>query len=64
MKTKLFSVLKIAGAAAGGALLADPSVQQSVAAVVPPKYAALVGAAFGLAALFLRPPNTAKPNTR
>lgn len=64
MKTKLFSVLKIAGAAAGGALIADPNLQQSVAAIVPPKYAAYVGAAFGLAALFLKPPKAEKPNTR
>lgn len=62
MKKNILNILKIAGVAAGGALIYDPSVQASVQAIVPAPYNVFVGVGFGLAALWLKPPkNEALP---
>ena len=60
MKSKIFKVLKVVGVAAGGALVVDPTVQQTVQSVLPPPYNLLVGVGFGVAALFVKPPKDPK----
>lgn len=61
MKKKIFGVLKIAGVAAGGALVVDPNVQAAVQQILPQPWNLLAGTAFGLAALFLKPPKAEAP---
>jgi hypothetical protein len=61
MKKKWMNVLKIIGVAAGGAMVADPSVQQIVQSVVPPPWNVLVGVGFGIGALLVKPPSKAEP---
>lgn len=60
MKKKLFGVLKVVGVAAGGALVVDPNVQVAVQQVLPAPWNVLAGTAFGLAALFIKPPAKAE----
>lgn len=60
MKLKWLNVLKVVGVAAGGALVADPTVQQAVTGVVPPPWNVLVGMGFGIGALLIKPPKSEK----
>lgn len=61
MKSKWMNVLKIVGVAAGGALVADPNVQQAVVTIVPPPWNVLVGMGFGIGALLIKPPQKVAP---
>ena len=56
MKFNIGKILKVAGAAAGGALLVDPSVQTMVQGLVPQPWGHLVGAGFAIAALMVKSP--------
>ena len=52
------SPLKIILVAAAGALVASPELQALISAAVPPGWASVVGALFGVIALLLRSPAT------
>jgi hypothetical protein len=61
MKRNLGNLFKIIGVAVGGALVTNTDVQSAVQQMVPGQWGMLVGVGFGIASLWLKPPQKQEP---